>query len=132
MTWPIFRRSLRRIVGTWRWYLFSALFTVSATSFEKTGIYGEWGLWLRTRPEVSTQDRNYIPTINTAVAIISTYLLTVYSDATQNRFIVNPIMFLAVLISSIMLLVWNISNGAKSFAYAISGIGYAGQASNVS
>lgn len=39
-------------------------------------------------------------------------------------------MYISVLISSIMLLVWNIGVGGHFFAYCISGIGYAGQASN--
>jgi ACS family pantothenate transporter-like MFS transporter len=41
-------------------------------------------------------------------------------------------MYLAVFISSVMLLVWNIPTGAHWFAYIIGGLGYAGQASNVS
>lgn len=40
------------------------------------------------------------------------------------------IMYISVLISSIMLLVWKIGVGGHFFAYCISGIGYAGQASN--
>ncbi len=53
------------------------------------------------------------------------------SDALQNRFIVNPIMFVAVIISSGMLLAWDsLSTGAHWFAYLIAGLGYAGQASN--
>ena len=65
------------------------------------------------------------------MAILSTYLLTLMSDAVNNRFIVNPIMFLAVFISCTMLLVWDISTAAHWFAYIIAGLGYAGQASNV-
>lgn len=127
-----FRRSIKKIVTTWRFYLFSALFAVSATSFEKTGIYAEFQLWLKSTGRYTKQEINYYPTLNTAVAIVSTYALTVYSDATRNRFIVNPIMYVSVIISCIILLVWNVPTGAHFFAYIISGIGYAGQASNVS
>ncbi|KAK4686085.1 MFS transporter, ACS family, pantothenate transporter, partial [Tremellales sp. Uapishka_1] len=130
VTWSSFRRSLKRIVTTWRWYLFSALFSVSATAFEKTGVYAEFSLWLKSTGRYSKPHINYYPTIQTSVAIVATYLLTVYSDATQNRFIVNPIMYGAVFISSVMLLVWNIGDAGHFFAYSISGIGYAGQASN--
>jgi ACS family pantothenate transporter-like MFS transporter len=65
-------------------------------------------------------------------AVVSTYILTLISDETGNRFIVNVIMYIAVFISSVMLLVWNIPTGAHWFAYIIGGLGYAGQASNVS
>jgi ACS family pantothenate transporter-like MFS transporter len=131
VTLSTFRRSLKRTLTTWRFYLFSALFAVSATSFEKTGIYAEFQLWLRSTKRYTTQQVNYYPTLNTAVAIVSTYALTVYSDATNNRFVVNPIMYLSVVVSCIILLVWEVPTGAHFFAYIISGIGYAGQASNV-
>lgn len=75
---------------------------------------------------------NYYPTIQTAVAIVGTYLMTVYCDHTGHRFFANVIMYAAVLISSAMLLAWNIGIPGHFFAYSISGIGYAGQASNFS
>ena len=54
------------------------------------------------------------------MAVVSTYALTVFSDHVGNRFIVNPIMFTAVFISSVMLLNWDsLSNGAHFFAYII-------------
>lgn len=59
----------------------------------------------------------------TAVAIVSTYVLTVYSDATRNRFIVNPIMLCSTLIMCIINLVWNVSDPVHFFAYCIGGIG---------
>ncbi len=126
-----FRSSLRMIVSSWRFYLFSLLFTVSATAFEKVGVYTEFNLWLKSTGTYTTQQINYYPSIFTAVVIVATYSITVMSDATGNRFIVNPIMYAAVFISSVMLLVWDISTGAHFFAYIIGGIGYAGQASNV-
>lgn len=132
MTWSTFRRSLKRIALSWQWYLFSSLFMVSATSFEKTGVYSEFLLWLKSTKKYTPSQINYYPSIFTTVAIVSTYALTVMSDRTNNRFIVNPIMFAAVFISCIMLLVWNIPVGAHWFAYIIAGFGYAGQASNVS
>lgn len=44
-----------------------------------------------------------------------------YCDATGHRFWANVIMYVSVLISSIMILVWDISTGAKFFAYIIAG-----------
>jgi ACS family pantothenate transporter-like MFS transporter len=73
---------------------------------------------------------NYIPTSLTAVSIVSTYVLTAWSDATKNRFAVNPVMAVSTLTAAIIILVWDVPQAAKMFAYAISGIGYAGQASN--
>lgn len=73
---------------------------------------------------------NFYPLLQTAVAIVSTYIMTIYCDYTGRRFIANVIMYISVLISSIMCLVWKIGTGGHFFAYTISGIGYAGQASN--
>jgi ACS family pantothenate transporter-like MFS transporter len=86
-------------------------------------------LWLKSEG-YSPQLVNYYPLLQTAVAIVSTYIMTIYCDYTGHRFIANVIMYISVLISSIMCLVWNIGTGGHFFAYTISGIGYAGQASN--
>lgn len=42
ITWPRFKASIWLTVKTWRYYLFCALFMLSATSFEKTGVYSEF------------------------------------------------------------------------------------------
>ncbi|RSH94945.1 hypothetical protein EHS25_000029 [Saitozyma podzolica] len=130
MTFATLGASIRRAVSTWRWYLFTLLFTVSATAFEKVGVYTEFNLWLKSTGTYTTTQINYYPSIFTATAVVSTYILTLISDETGNRFIVNVIMYIAVFISSVMLLVWNIPTGAHWFAYIIGGLGYAGQASN--
>ncbi|KAL1410735.1 hypothetical protein Q8F55_001677 [Vanrija albida] len=130
LSWPVFRRAIRKIVTDWRWYMFSALFAVSATSYEKTGVYGEFTFWLKSTGRYTLQQVNYYPSIFTTVAIVSTYVLTIVSTLTGSRAIINPIMFLAVFISSVMLLVWNIGDGGHWFAYLIAGFGYAGQSTN--
>ncbi|OCF77942.1 MFS transporter, ACS family, pantothenate transporter [Kwoniella mangroviensis CBS 8886] len=130
MTPKTLGKSIKKMLSDWRWYLFTALFTVSATSFEKVGVYTEFNLWLKSAG-YSKQQISYYPSIFTAMAILSTYILTLISDQTRNRFIINPIMYLAVFISSVMLLNWNhLNKGAHFFAYIIGGLGYAGQASN--
>ena len=48
MTWSSLKVTLRKAVVGWRWYLFSALFMVSATAFEAAGIYAQMGLWLKS------------------------------------------------------------------------------------
>lgn len=93
-------------------------------------------LWLKSEmnadgtPKYSRSHINYYPTLQQAVAIVSTYLMAVYCDYTGHRFIANVIMFASVFISSIMILVWKVGTAGHFFAYSISGIGYAGQATN--
>lgn len=137
ITWPRFRASCIKIVTTWRFYLFSALFMLSATSFEKVGVYSECLLWLKSI-QWNPVTLNYLGLTPIASAILGesleakargvrkltsagTYILTVYCDATGHRFWANVIMYISVLISSIMILVWDISTGAKFFAYIIAG-----------
>lgn len=120
ITWPRFRQSCVKIITTWRFYLFSALFMLSATSFEKVGVYSECLLWLKSI-NWDPVSLNYLGLLPIASAIVFTYVITVYCDATGHRFWANVIMYVSVLISSIMILVWNISIGAKFFAYTIAG-----------
>lgn len=93
LSWPVFRKALRKIVTDWRWYLFSALFAVSATSYEKTGVYGEMIFWLKSTGRYTLQQVNYYPSIFTTIAIVSTYVLTIISTITGSRAIINPIMW---------------------------------------
>jgi ACS family pantothenate transporter-like MFS transporter len=92
LSWRVLRGAVWRIVRDWRWYLFSALFAVSATSFEKTGVYGEFTFWLQSTGRYSLQQVNYYPSIFTTIAIVSTYVLTIVSTLTGSRAIINPIM----------------------------------------
>ncbi|ORY23115.1 major facilitator superfamily domain-containing protein [Naematelia encephala] len=130
LTFKSFRGSLKKIFSSWQFYLFPPLFGIGSCAFEKTGNYSEFLLWLKADGRFSPSQINYYPCIYTAWAIVGTYLLTMYSDMTGNRFIVNPIMFVPMAISCIMLLVWDIPTGAKFFAYIVSGCGFAGQATN--
>ncbi|WVQ79336.1 hypothetical protein IAT38_001433 [Cryptococcus sp. DSM 104549] len=130
MTWRSLGGTIKKGASDWRYLLFNALFMISALSFEKVGVYAEFNLWLKSAG-YNARQISYYPSLFTATAIVSTYLLAVISDATRNRFIINPIMFTAVFISSVMLLNWDhLTEGAHFFAYIIGGFGYAGQATN--
>lgn len=124
ITWPRFRQSCIKIVTTWRFYLFCALFMLSATSFEKVGVYSECLLWLKSI-KYNPATLNYLGLTPLVTAITGTYAVTVWCDATGHRFWANVIMYVSVLISSIMILVWDISFGAKLFAYIIAGESWA-------
>jgi ACS family pantothenate transporter-like MFS transporter len=71
MTFATLGASIRRAVSTWRWYLFTLLFTISATAFEKVGVYTEFNLWLKSTGTYTTTQINYYPSIFTAVRQIS-------------------------------------------------------------
>lgn len=65
ITWARFRKSIGTIVTTWRYYLFSSLFMLSATSFEKTGESEPggrgWQLETDLRAEAKSSHLNSVP-----------------------------------------------------------------------
>ncbi|OCF32251.1 MFS transporter, ACS family, pantothenate transporter [Kwoniella heveanensis BCC8398] len=123
-------KNLKAVVTSWQFYTFPILFGVGSCAYEKTGNYSEFLFWLRWTGDYTPSHINYYPCIYTAWGIVGTYLLTMYSDLTANRFIIQPIVYTTTVISCVMLLVWDISTGAKFFAYIVSGCGYAVQVTN--
>lgn len=79
MTFATLGASIRRAVSTWRWYLFTLLFTVSATAFEKVGVYTEFNLWLKSTGTYTTTQINYYPSIFTAVRGVASHRLSLPS-----------------------------------------------------
>ncbi|UZJ53326.1 hypothetical protein CBS101457_002646 [Exobasidium rhododendri] len=127
MSLDLFKRVLLR----WHWYAFSALFAISSM-LESVGSNGIIQLWLATYPlnVISSQDRNYYPLGATSVAIVATLLAAWITDFTRKRWPVNLVMAGTLIFTAIVLLVWNVPYGLKFFAFTISGVGYAGQATN--
>ncbi|PWN53439.1 MFS general substrate transporter [Violaceomyces palustris] len=124
MSWDL----IKRVLGRWHWYGFSALFGISAL-LESVGINGIMGLWFQyLKFEVSK--RNYYPLSLISVAIVITLICATWTDHTGKRWPVNIFMAATLTFCSILLLIWDIPYGLKFFALALSGAGYAGQATN--
>ncbi|KAE8256410.1 hypothetical protein A4X13_0g2659 [Tilletia indica] len=119
---------VRRVLGRWHWYAFSALFAWSSM-LESVGINGLFQLWIASE-DSSIQHRNYYPLALTAVAIVSTIVCAHVTDFYRCRWPVNFVMAGGCVISAILILIWNIPFGARFFAFALAGVGYAGQGSN--
>lgn len=165
MTRASLKVTFKKAFTGYRWVMFTALFMVSATSFEAFGVYAQWQLYMKAHPGREPwplSKVNYYPSkfallsasspgkkmehadarlpifcsdaaILTAVAIVFTFVLTGISDYYKNRVFVNYVMFIVVLISCILALnMYTVGTNAMFFAYSLGGIGYAGQASNVS
>ncbi|CAD6964057.1 unnamed protein product [Tilletia controversa] len=119
---------VKRVLGRWRWYAFSALFAWSSM-LESVGINGLFQLWIASE-DTSVQHRNYYPLSLTAVAIVSTIICAHMSDFYHCRWPVNFVMAAGCILSAILILIWDIPFAAKFFAFSLAGIGYAGQGSN--
>lgn len=122
---------LKRVLGRWHWYGFSALFAWSSM-LESIGSNGLFQLWLAAEG-YPFRDRNYWPLALQAVAIFSTVLAATLTDIPQiPRWAVNPVMAVSLTFVSIVLLIWKVPFSLKFAAFALGGMGYAGQASNFS
>lgn len=82
---------VRRVLGRWHWYAFSALFAISSM-LESVGSNGLMQLWLAAE-NYPPQDRNYYPLGATAVAIVATILAANASDMTGKRWLVFTLCF---------------------------------------
>ena len=121
---------IKRVLLRWHWYAFSALFAISSM-LESVGSNGLIQLWLAAYPtEFTAQNRNFYPLGATSIAIVATLVAAWVTDFTRKRWPVNLVMSGTLVFTAIVLLVWNVPYGFKFFAFTISGVGYAGQATN--
>ncbi|KAJ7709806.1 MFS general substrate transporter [Mycena rosella] len=141
---------IRRVLGRWRIYAmcliwFSTLKLLSIPisqppagkivggELESIGSNSLMALWMKASvdPKYTVQKINYYPAGGTVVAIAALLGTAVWTDYTSKRYQVNILIAACMLISSVILLVYNpISTAGKFFAFYLSGVSYAGQASN--
>ncbi|QRW18604.1 major facilitator superfamily transporter [Rhizoctonia solani] len=123
------KREVKKIFAGWRYWMFSALFVVTS-QLEAYGTNGIVSIWLTTDHIAGPPKNSYYALGLIAVAIATTILAGLATDRWGHRWRVNLFMGVILLISAIMLLVWDIPLGAKYFAFYLGGCGYAGQGTN--
>ncbi|KAF8165190.1 major facilitator superfamily domain-containing protein, partial [Crassisporium funariophilum] len=117
----------RKILSRWRWYACSALFAISGET-ESFGSNNLMGQWLKAIGGYSVEQIDFYPSGATAFAIVSTLICATWTDHTGVRWPVLVYMSIALIISSICILVWSSPTALKFFAYYLAGASYAGQA----
>ncbi|CAK7242270.1 MAG: hypothetical protein STHCBS139747_003757 [Sporothrix thermara] len=127
LTWGCFLRVLK----DWRFWAFTCQFCFN-TNMEWAGLYSPMSLWMKWTGNYTVPQINYYPLGTTAVTIASTCLFAIWSDYTQSRWWVNPVMAVAAGVPCIMLLVPSLPVGGKFFAWYLAGMGFIGQAVNFS
>ncbi|KAG8779983.1 hypothetical protein FRC12_023628 [Ceratobasidium sp. 428] len=113
----------------WRYWMFSLIF-VFTSQLEAYGTNGIVAIWLTQDKIVGPPKNSYYALGLIAVAIFTTILAGLATHIWGRRWRVNIFMGVALLISSIMLLIWDIPLGAKYFAFYLGGCGYPGQGTN--
>ncbi|GAB1528487.1 hypothetical protein RhiTH_011681 [Rhizoctonia solani] len=110
------KREVKKIFAGWRYWMFSALFVVTS-QLEAYGTNGIVSIWLTTDHIAGPPRNSYYALGLIAVAIATTILAGLATDRWGHRWRVNLFMGVILLISAIMLLVWDIPLGAKYFAF---------------
>ncbi|KAF8306771.1 MFS general substrate transporter [Clavulina sp. PMI_390] len=118
----------KRVVGSWQYWGFSALFTVSSM-LEVYGFLGIFTLWLSAE-KYTVSKINYYGDGLVAVGIAVTWAAALITDHTHSRHYVNYFMAGALMFTAVVLRVYPSSHGLIFAAFCIAGCGYAGQATN--
>ncbi|GAA6023208.1 hypothetical protein JCM8202_001028 [Rhodotorula sphaerocarpa] len=137
------RTLFRRLFARWEIWTFSLLW-VAGGAIESYGAWGIMTLWMRAqktatlRPFYSIDQLNHYPLGIAAVAIVALFTTSVWTDRrTQDRWAVNLLTSACVVVSAAVVLHGGLHPGAFSrgvhfFAFYLSGVSFAGQASNFS
>ncbi|KAF2718146.1 major facilitator superfamily transporter [Polychaeton citri CBS 116435] len=107
----------KRIFGRWHVYLLVVLYIIFINA-SPSGSVNPLSLWLKSQG-YSVSLVNIIPTSQSAVQLVTTVLFAMLSDYWRNRPALMSVSTTFGLLSSIVLAVWNVSSGAKWFAYEI-------------
>ncbi|KAK9342149.1 major facilitator superfamily domain-containing protein [Lipomyces starkeyi] len=121
------RTLFKRIFGNWRIYVFFVVANLYWLTPYPSGI--PYTLWLKSNPQYSVPMVNNLATIAHGATIVSTMFFGFYSDWRKNRW--EPICYggILILVCNVLLLVWNVPNGAKFFAFI--GLGVANGPTNL-
>ncbi|ORY61732.1 pantothenate transporter liz1 [Pseudomassariella vexata] len=115
---PLTFSKIKRILGRWRWYLFTLGYVLYGTSCQASGYFA---IWLKSE-NFSVELRNIIPT---GTSLISGFCVVMWgfgSDYTGSRlwFILGPLTY--GLIPNGILAVWPPSVPLKEFAFLTTGV----------
>ncbi|BGO94508.1 hypothetical protein NBRC10512v2_006618 [Rhodotorula toruloides] len=133
---------VRRVLGRWElWGL--ALVWTAGGALESYSSWGIMPLWMKAqrtqqgKPRYTVAELNHHPLGMPAVAIAALLGTAIGTDRrTQDRYAVNLVVALAVLVSSLIVLISGlrpvgaVSRGAVYFAFYLSAVSFAGQMSN--
>ncbi|GAA5964398.1 hypothetical protein JCM21900_006416 [Sporobolomyces salmonicolor] len=131
------RTVFKRVLGRWRWWVMSLIWIVGG-ELESVGSNSLHSLWMKNQVATghekwTVSDFNYYPQGAAAIAIVTLLATAIWTDYNKKRYQVNLLIVVCMLISSIILLVYDgVSTSGLFFAFYIAGVSYSGQASNFS
>ncbi|KAK9472093.1 major facilitator superfamily domain-containing protein [Dipodascopsis tothii] len=122
------RTLIKRLFGNWRIYVFFLIGNAFWMTPYPTGV--PFTFWLDSQPDKYDPAMvNNLSTITYAVSIVSYLFTGFYSDWRKNRWEMLLYGGIMILVSNVMLLVWDISDAAKFYAFI--SMGFANGATNL-
>src|ERR1700712_4484299 len=85
-----------------------------------------FNLWL-SAAGYSVVDVNILPTAGNAISVVVAFIFGIIADRTGKRLLLLVVIQVLVLVSNILLSIWNIPAGGLLFAFYLSYVGAAAQ-----
>ncbi|KAK9448414.1 major facilitator superfamily domain-containing protein [Limtongia smithiae] len=121
------RSLVKRIFGNWRIYVFFVVGNLFWMTPYPAGT--PYTLWLKSKTQYGVAMVENLSTITYAAQIVSIMLCGFYSDWRKNRWETMLYGGILILVCNVLLLVWNVSDGAKFFSFI--GLGVANGPTNL-
>ncbi|EXJ86334.1 hypothetical protein A1O3_03285 [Capronia epimyces CBS 606.96] len=115
---------LKKVYFDWHIWLFIFAYVWVAEAGFGTSFFN---LWLKAEG-YSVYQCNVLPTAGSAISVVTAFVFGIYVDRTKQRLLTSIFIQLLLLVSNIMLSIWNIPRAALFFAFYLSFAGAGSQA----
>ncbi|KAI1484775.1 major facilitator superfamily domain-containing protein [Biscogniauxia mediterranea] len=120
---PLTLKAIRKVYTNWRLWVFIIPYLMVAQAGSGTNYFN---LWLKASG-YSVVETNILPTAGNALSIVAAFSFGIIADATGHRLGAIIIVQLLVMLSNILLSIWDIPTAALLFAFYLSYVGAAAQ-----
>ncbi|KAI5922270.1 major facilitator superfamily domain-containing protein [Camillea tinctor] len=120
---PLTLKAIRKVYTNWRLWVFIIPYLMVAQAGSGTNYFN---LWLKASG-YSVVETNILPTAGNALSIVAAFSFGIIADATGHRLGAIIAVQLLVMLSNILLSIWNIPTAALLFAFYLSYVGAAAQ-----
>ncbi|KAJ9134340.1 Pantothenate transporter liz1 [Pleurostoma richardsiae] len=120
---PLTWKSIKSVYTNWRLWSFIVPYLMVANASSGTNYFN---LYLK-KNHYSVVQTNVLPTAGNAIQVVAAFLFGILADRTGKRLYMIIIIEVLVLVSNILLSIWNVQKGALLFAFYLSYCGSAAQ-----
>ncbi|KAI1077758.1 major facilitator superfamily domain-containing protein [Whalleya microplaca] len=115
--------AIKRVYSNWRLWAFILPYLMVAQAGSGTNYFNLWLKWAG----YSVVNTNVLPTAGNALSVVAAFSFGIIADATGHRLATIIVVQLLVMLSNVLLSVWNIPTPALLFAFYLSYVGSAAQ-----